>query len=40
MEESLCKQLSTLVVELYSQISKNYTIDDQKHYIITPKSLL
>jgi hypothetical protein len=40
MDESLCRQLSALIVELYNQISKNYTIDEHKHYIITPKSLL
>ena len=40
MDEGLCKQLATLMIELYSQIGKNYTIDEHKHYIITPKSLL
>lgn len=40
IDEGLCKQFATLMIELYSQIGKNFTVDEQKHYIITPKSLL
>jgi dynein heavy chain 2 len=40
MEEGLCKSFAGLFVEAFTAIKKNFSVDEHRHYSITPKSLL
>jgi dynein heavy chain 2, cytosolic len=40
IEEGLCKTFAAVFVEVYSTIKKSFSVDEHRHYSITPKSLL
>ncbi len=40
MDENLCKQFAGLFVEVFAGIKRSFSVDEHRHYSITPKSLL
>jgi dynein heavy chain 2 len=40
LDEGSSRSFATLFVEIYSAVKKNFTVDEHRHYSITPKSLL